>query len=41
MNDNSGTQSLDEGTDAIVKLATIGAEGPTGGFFDRNGVVPW
>ena len=41
MNHNSGTQSLDEGTDAIVQLATIGPDGPTGGFFDRNGVVPW
>ncbi|MET0704198.1 MAG: SDR family NAD(P)-dependent oxidoreductase [Mycobacterium sp.] len=41
MNGNNGTQSVDEGTDAIVRLATVGADGPTGGFFDRNGVVPW
>ncbi|CAN5622167.1 SDR family NAD(P)-dependent oxidoreductase [soil metagenome] len=41
MNDNSGTQSIDEGTDAIVRLAMVGTDGPTGGFFDRNGVVPW
>jgi NAD(P)-dependent dehydrogenase (short-subunit alcohol dehydrogenase family) len=41
MNGNSGTQNIDEGTDAIVRLATVGAAGPTGGFFDRNGVVPW
>jgi NAD(P)-dependent dehydrogenase (short-subunit alcohol dehydrogenase family) len=41
MNGNNGTQSIDEGTDAIVRLATVGAGGPTGGFFDRNGVVPW
>lgn len=41
MNDNSGSQSIDEGTDAMVRLATIGPDGPTGGFFDRHGVVPW
>ena len=41
LNGNSGPQSLDEGTDAMVRLATIGPDGPTGRFFDRNGVVPW
>jgi NAD(P)-dependent dehydrogenase (short-subunit alcohol dehydrogenase family) len=41
LNANSGTQTVAEGTDAIVRLATIGADGPTGGFFDRNGTVPW
>jgi NAD(P)-dependent dehydrogenase (short-subunit alcohol dehydrogenase family) len=41
MNQNSGPQTLDEGTDAIVRLSTIGPDGPTGGFFDRNGTVPW
>jgi NAD(P)-dependent dehydrogenase (short-subunit alcohol dehydrogenase family) len=41
LNGNSGTQSVTEGTDAIVRLATIGSDGPTGGFFDRDGDVPW
>jgi NAD(P)-dependent dehydrogenase (short-subunit alcohol dehydrogenase family) len=41
LNGNSGTQSVTEGTDAIVKLATIGSDGPTGTFQDRNGTVPW
>jgi NAD(P)-dependent dehydrogenase (short-subunit alcohol dehydrogenase family) len=41
LNGNRGTQTVAEGTDAIVALATIGADGPTGGFFDRNGPVPW
>jgi NAD(P)-dependent dehydrogenase (short-subunit alcohol dehydrogenase family) len=41
LNGNSGTQTVHEGTDAIVRLATIGPDGPTGGFFDRNGAVPW
>jgi NAD(P)-dependent dehydrogenase (short-subunit alcohol dehydrogenase family) len=41
LNGHSGTQTVTEGTDAMIRLATIGADGPTGGFFDRNGVVPW
>ena len=41
LNGNSGTQSVTEGTDAIVRLATIGSDGPTGTFQDRDGVVPW
>ena len=41
INDNSGHQTVTEGTDAIVRLATIGADGPTGTFSDRHGVVPW
>ncbi|CAN5680865.1 SDR family NAD(P)-dependent oxidoreductase [soil metagenome] len=41
LNANSGPQTIDEGTDAMVRLATIGPDGPTGGFFDRGGVVPW
>jgi hypothetical protein len=32
---------FEEGTDAMVRLATIGPDRPTGGFFDRHGVVPW
>jgi NAD(P)-dependent dehydrogenase (short-subunit alcohol dehydrogenase family) len=41
LNQNMGTQTVAEGTDAIVRLATLGADGPTGGYFDRHGVVPW
>lgn len=41
LNANSGPQTIDEGTDAMVRLAAIGPDGPTGGFFDRDGVVPW
>jgi NAD(P)-dependent dehydrogenase (short-subunit alcohol dehydrogenase family) len=41
LNHNSGPQTVEEGTDAIVKLATIGLDGPTGTFHDRAGVVPW
>ena len=41
LNGRSGTQTPREGTDAIVRLATMGAETPTGTFTDRNGTVPW
>jgi NAD(P)-dependent dehydrogenase (short-subunit alcohol dehydrogenase family) len=40
-NGNRGHQTVTEGTDAIVKLATIASDGPTGTFQDRNGTVPW
>ncbi|WP_086663480.1 SDR family NAD(P)-dependent oxidoreductase [Lentzea kentuckyensis] len=40
-NGHSGPQTVTEGTDAIVELATIGADGPTGTFRDRHGVVAW
>ena len=38
---HSGPQTVTEGTDAIVAMATIGPDGPTGTFTDRHGVVPW
>jgi hypothetical protein len=30
-----------EGAEAIVRMAQIGAAGPTGSFVNREGVVPW
>jgi len=38
-NGNNGHQTVEEGTDAIVELATRGGEGPTGTFIDRSGVA--
>lgn len=40
-NGHRGYQTVMEGTDAIVGLATTAPDGPTGGFFDRHGPVPW
>jgi NAD(P)-dependent dehydrogenase (short-subunit alcohol dehydrogenase family) len=40
-NGHSGTQTVTEGTDAIVALAQVGPDGPTGTFTDRHGTVPW
>lgn len=41
LNGNSGPQTVTEGTDAIVELATRGGQGPTGTFIDRSGVAPF
>jgi NAD(P)-dependent dehydrogenase (short-subunit alcohol dehydrogenase family) len=41
LNDHQGHQDIEEGTDAIVAMATIDADGPTGGFYDRSGPIPW
>jgi NAD(P)-dependent dehydrogenase (short-subunit alcohol dehydrogenase family) len=40
-NEYRGTQTVEQGAEAIVRYALITADGPTGGFFDRNGAEPW
>jgi len=40
-NDNRGTQTVEEGAEAIVRMAKLDASGPTGTFVDRSGVAPW
>ncbi|MET7982574.1 MULTISPECIES: SDR family NAD(P)-dependent oxidoreductase [unclassified Streptomyces] len=41
LNGNTGTQTVEEGAGVIVRMASIGPDGPTGGFFDAAGPVPW
>ena len=41
LNQFRGSQTVEEGTDAIVQLATIDSDGPTAGFYSRDGSVPW
>jgi NAD(P)-dependent dehydrogenase (short-subunit alcohol dehydrogenase family) len=41
LNAHSGTQTVTEGTDAMVAMAIVGRDGPTGTFTDRDGTVPW
>jgi NAD(P)-dependent dehydrogenase (short-subunit alcohol dehydrogenase family) len=41
LNHHSGPQTIEQGTDAIVRLATVGKDGPTGAFYDAAGIVPW
>lgn len=40
-NRHSGHQTIAEGTDATVALATIGQDGPTGDFRDRTGRIAY
>ncbi len=41
LNSNSGPQTVAEGSEAIVSLATAGPDGLTGANVDRHGTVPW
>jgi NAD(P)-dependent dehydrogenase (short-subunit alcohol dehydrogenase family) len=41
MNRHTGQLTVTEGTDSIIGLATIPADGPTGTFTDRLGPVAW
>ncbi|MEV4758880.1 SDR family oxidoreductase [Micromonospora sp. NPDC049559] len=41
MNNHTGIHTVTEGTDVVIRLATWDPDGPTGGFFDRDGSVPW
>ena len=40
-NEHRGTQTVQEGVAAIVAMAQIGADGPSGTFVGRHGTVPW
>ncbi|MEV0228853.1 SDR family NAD(P)-dependent oxidoreductase [Nonomuraea sp. NPDC050786] len=35
------TRTAADGAAIIVRLATLGPDGPTGGFYDDEGTVPW
>jgi NAD(P)-dependent dehydrogenase (short-subunit alcohol dehydrogenase family) len=41
MTKRTGTRSAARAAEVVVDLATIGPDGPTGGFFDEAGAVPW
>ncbi|MFR0355526.1 SDR family oxidoreductase [Streptomyces sediminimaris] len=41
LNGNTGIQTVEEGAEIIVRMAQIGPDGPTGGYFDINGPLPW
>jgi NAD(P)-dependent dehydrogenase (short-subunit alcohol dehydrogenase family) len=41
LNDNRGTQTVEEGAAEAIRLALLPADGPTGGFFSSAGPVPW
>jgi NAD(P)-dependent dehydrogenase (short-subunit alcohol dehydrogenase family) len=35
------TRTAADGAAIVVRMATLGADGPTGGFFNDDGPVPW
>jgi NAD(P)-dependent dehydrogenase (short-subunit alcohol dehydrogenase family) len=41
LNDHQGTQTVEQGAAAAVRLALLPADGPTGGAFTSAGPVPW
>lgn len=41
LNGHSGTQTVDIGATSTVELALLPDDGPTGGYFSKDGSVPW
>jgi NAD(P)-dependent dehydrogenase (short-subunit alcohol dehydrogenase family) len=41
LNAHRGHLTVEQGAEPIVSLATLGPDGPTGGFFGQDGRVPW
>ena len=41
LNGHRGTQTVSEGAAPIVRMACIGADGPTGAFVGSAGLLPW
>jgi NAD(P)-dependent dehydrogenase (short-subunit alcohol dehydrogenase family) len=41
MNDNKGVRTVEQGAATPVRLALLPDDGPTGGCFSDEGVVPW
>jgi hypothetical protein len=37
----TGIQAVVDGAEIIVRMAKIGQNGPTGGYFDARGPVAW
>ena len=36
-----GTQTVEQGAEIIVRMAQVDPDGPTGGYFDASGAIPW
>ncbi|HVJ88798.1 MAG TPA: SDR family oxidoreductase [Labilithrix sp.] len=41
LNGHRGVRTVQEGAEIIVRLATLPEDGPTAGFFNDAGAVPW
>ncbi|MEU6656359.1 SDR family NAD(P)-dependent oxidoreductase [Streptomyces sp. NPDC046900] len=41
LNHHTGIQTVEQGAEIIVRMAQVGPDGPTGGYFDVEGPLPW
>ena len=41
LNQKTGFQTVEQGAEIIVRMAQVGTDGPTGGYFDAEGTLPW
>lgn len=41
INNHTGYLTTAQGAAVVVRLATLGTDGPTGGFFSEGGPLPW
>jgi NAD(P)-dependent dehydrogenase (short-subunit alcohol dehydrogenase family) len=41
LNGHTGIQTVEQGAEIIVRMAQVGPDGPTGGYFDAEGALPW
>ncbi|MFG3299460.1 SDR family NAD(P)-dependent oxidoreductase [Micromonospora chersina] len=41
LNGRTGTRTVEEGAEIIVRMAQVGPDGPTGGYVDAAGPLPW
>ncbi|MFF4272454.1 SDR family NAD(P)-dependent oxidoreductase [Streptomyces sp. NPDC001536] len=41
LNGRTGTQTVEQGAEIIVRMAQIGPDGPTGAYVDAEGTLPW
>ncbi|MBC3840160.1 SDR family NAD(P)-dependent oxidoreductase [Streptacidiphilus sp. 4-A2] len=41
LNGHTGIQTVEQGAEIIVRMAQLGPDGPTGGYFDAEGPLPW
>ncbi|MFJ8931182.1 SDR family NAD(P)-dependent oxidoreductase [Streptomyces sp. NPDC102364] len=41
LNGNTGVQTVEQGAEIIVRMARVGADGPTGTYVSAEGPLPW
>jgi NAD(P)-dependent dehydrogenase (short-subunit alcohol dehydrogenase family) len=41
LNGHTGTQTVEQGAEIIVRMAQTSPDGPSGGYFDAAGPLPW